>query len=84
MLQWLLLLLCPLMMLFCMKGMSHGGKKDCHSHNKGKNLADIDGLQKQVSNLIEQNTKLSEEVKHLQAANFSVDSLKETNKKVIS
>ncbi|OQP03889.1 hypothetical protein B1690_17115 [Geobacillus sp. 46C-IIa] len=27
--EWLAYLLCPLMMLFCMKGMFTGRKKDC-------------------------------------------------------
>ena len=58
--QWLLLLLCPLMMLFCMKG--HKG-----SHTKHSNIHsdEMKTLQKQLLNLQEQNRELADEVKTL-------------------
>jgi Protein of unknown function (DUF2933) len=57
--EWILLLLCPLMMLFCMKGMFTSGKKDCHG---SKEMAD---LKKQLNVMKEQNRSLIEQVNHL-------------------
>jgi hypothetical protein len=65
--EWLLYLMCPLMMLFCMKGLFSGGKKDCHT--KENHLNEMNELKKQVSSLTEQNQKLSEEVKSLHLSN---------------
>lgn len=52
-------LLCPLMMLFCMRGM-FSKDKDCH-----KKPQQNDVLQKQMSNLEEQNRKLMQEIQEL-------------------
>lgn len=60
--QWLLSLLCPLMMLFCMKGMFTGGKKDCHTKQSNNTSDDMKFLQMQVQQLQEQNRKLADEV----------------------
>ncbi|PGT79579.1 DUF2933 domain-containing protein [Bacillus sp. AFS040349] len=84
--EWLLFLLCPLMMLFCMKGMFSGGKKDCHS--KQNNSENLKSLQMQVQNLQEQNMKLMDEMKsHKQASENKVISIsknKDTNQKITS
>jgi cell division protein FtsB len=81
--QWLLLLLCPLMMLFCMRGMHTGGKKDCHSnHSMHSNSSsdEIQSLQKQLKTLQDQNMKLADEVKSLKNQDRqNVISLTKTN-----
>lgn len=59
-LQYLLLLLCPLMMIFCMKG-HFGGHKHNHNH-ESHSMNDID---KKVGNLLEENAKLRQEVDDL-------------------
>lgn len=70
--EFLLLLACPLMMLFCMKGMFTGNKD-----KKGKEevqLSEKDGLQEiqlQMAELIEQNHKLTEEVNTLKGSNVT-------------
>lgn len=69
--EWILYLLCPLMMLFCMKGMFSSDKKNCHTTNKGNHSEDINELKNQVHNLMDQNKKLSDEVKHLQSSKGS-------------
>ncbi|MCM3409866.1 DUF2933 domain-containing protein [Metabacillus litoralis] len=61
--EWLLYLLCPLMMLFCMKGIFTGGKKDCHSKQENIKNEQMKSLQLQVHNLQEQNMKLINEIK---------------------
>ncbi len=63
--EWLLYLLCPLMMLFCMKGMFTGGKKDCHSKQVNTPSEDMKSLQMEVKKLQEQNMKLVDEMKEL-------------------
>lgn len=57
-LSWLPLLICPLMMLFCMRGM-FGGKKDCQSTKGQPDLA------KKLESLELQNTQLIQEVNEL-------------------
>ncbi|CAM3686799.1 hypothetical protein GCM10009865_43480 [Aeromicrobium ponti] len=64
----LLYLLCPLMMLFCMKGMFSGGKKDC-TKKTSNSSDDIKSLHMQVQILQEQNTKLMEDMKSLKTIN---------------
>ncbi|WP_141432575.1 DUF2933 domain-containing protein [Bacillus sp. 03113] len=56
-LQYLLFLLCPLMMIFCMKG--HGGS---HKHQDSHITRD---LNRKVVNLQEENKKLKNEVDSL-------------------
>ncbi|USK62376.1 DUF2933 domain-containing protein [Peribacillus asahii] len=68
----ILYLLCPLMMLFYMKSMCSSDKKNCHSTNKRNHLENINALKSQVHNLMVQNKKLSEEVKHLQSTKGNV------------
>ncbi|KAB7664159.1 DUF2933 domain-containing protein [Bacillus sp. B1-b2] len=70
--EWILYLLCPLMMLFCMKGMFSSDKKNCHSTNKGNHSEDINVLKSQVHNLMDENKKLSEEVELLQSSKGNV------------
>jgi Protein of unknown function (DUF2933) len=55
--EWILLLLCPLMMLFCMKGMFTSGK----SHDS----KEITDLKKQLDVMKEQNSSLIEQVNQL-------------------
>ncbi|MGG0717135.1 DUF2933 domain-containing protein [Robertmurraya massiliosenegalensis] len=54
--EWLLLLICPLMMIFMMKGHSHGGHK---RHNTSK---EIDS---KMSLLEKENERLQEEINNL-------------------
>jgi hypothetical protein len=82
--EWLLYLLCPLMMLFCMKGMFTGGKKDCHSKQVNNSTDEMKSLQMQVRNLQEQNMKLMDEMKSFKQANVPSISNKDTNQKIIS
>lgn len=68
MLEWLILLACPLMMLFCMKGMFSGsGKKDCNTKNAQSTdtSTDVASLQKQMNMITEQNKLLLEEINEL-------------------
>lgn len=51
------------MMLFCMKGMFSGGKKDCHTKQSKTTSDEMKSLQSQIQNLQEQNHKLMEEMK---------------------
>jgi hypothetical protein len=55
-LPFLLLLLCPLMMIFCMKGM--GGHKHHHSHSSND-------MEEKMSKLELENEKLRKEVNAL-------------------
>jgi Protein of unknown function (DUF2933) len=56
--EWLVYLICPLMMLFCMKGMLPG-KKNCHDSNE------LSAVKKQLEIVSEQNKKLSERLNSL-------------------
>ena len=68
-LQILAVLACPLMMLFCMKGMFGG--KGHHSHkNSGQShwastSEEVKALQIKMAELIEQNNKLTKEIQAL-------------------
>ncbi|MDC3418130.1 DUF2933 domain-containing protein [Aquibacillus salsiterrae] len=67
----LLLLACPLMMLFCMKGMFTGNKdKDSKSSNvvKGPQQDELQSVQLKMAELMEQNHKLMEEVNALKSS----------------
>jgi hypothetical protein len=55
--EFLLLLACPLMMLFCMKGMFMGNKD-----SKANTSQEIQQMQIQMGELIEQNHKLMKEL----------------------
>ncbi|AGK55647.1 DUF2933 domain-containing protein [Bacillus sp. 1NLA3E] len=57
-LQFLLVLLCPLMMIFCMKGHMGGHKQNHDLHN-------LNDLDKKVGNLLDENAKLRKEVADL-------------------
>lgn len=65
--EWLTLLLfaaCPLMMLFCMKGMF--SKKDTvKSHSVASQPSEIQSLQVKMADLMEQNHQLMKEVEGL-------------------
>lgn len=66
--EWLTLLLfaaCPLMMLFCMKGMFFGNKKEStKSHNvpDSTETNQMQSIQVKMAELIEQNHQLTKEV----------------------
>lgn len=53
------------MMLFCMKGMFSGGKKDCNTKQSLASSDEMKSLQTQIQNLQEQNIKLMEEMKSM-------------------
>lgn len=57
--KYLPFLLCPLMMLFCMRGIFSKNKK-CHVHANGNSK-----LEKQISNLENQNQMLIREIEGL-------------------
>ncbi|GGF92538.1 DUF2933 domain-containing protein [Paenibacillus aceti] len=65
--SWLILLICPLMMIFMMFGMkgSHG-HGDGHGHDYGHAVNAMDqGVQQQLRELRAQNEQLRREVDHL-------------------
>ncbi|MDC3413283.1 DUF2933 domain-containing protein [Aquibacillus sp. 3ASR75-11] len=67
----LLLLACPLMMLFCMKGMSGEHKKKdgkATEQTAAVQSQELDALKTNMTDLMEQNHKLSEELKALKAS----------------
>lgn len=59
------------MMLFCMKGMFSGGKKDCHTKQPTTSSDEMKSLQTQIQNLKEQNNKLMEEMKSVRQTHSS-------------
>lgn len=64
--ELLLLLACPLMMVFCMKGMFSGSKnKEVKKEAQQLRQGDLQTVQQQVAELMEQNNKLIEEVHSL-------------------
>ncbi|WP_336788284.1 DUF2933 domain-containing protein [Paenibacillus sp. MMO-177] len=76
--QWLSILAvfaCPLMMLFCMKGMFSGhkhssAKKDCHNSSN----QNVQSLQLKMAELMEQNHKLTKEIENLKQASNTAES----------
>lgn len=62
--QLLLYLACPLMMLFCMKGMfmGHKDKKNKEAVNVSSSAQDIQSLQIQMAELMEENKRLEREI----------------------
>ena len=60
--ELLLLLACPLMMVFCMKGMFSGNKE---SKGDQTQQSDLQSLQLKMADLMEQNNKLSQEMENL-------------------
>ncbi|MDC3412250.1 DUF2933 domain-containing protein [Aquibacillus sp. 3ASR75-11] len=71
--SWVLLLLlaCPLMMLFCMKGMSSGNKEEKTANqnavqqgNQG-NASEVEALQIKMAVIMEQNHELMNEIKSI-------------------
>ncbi|UOF92339.1 DUF2933 domain-containing protein [Fodinisporobacter ferrooxydans] len=73
----LLLLACPLMMLFCMKGM-FGGKKDGGSHGETETSVitqtKFNRMQIQMADLIEQNHNLMKEIQALKESSLQESS----------
>lgn len=63
--ETLLLLACPLMMLFCMKGMFSGNKEKETKGNQTQQQSDFQSLQIKMADLMEQNHKLTQEVENL-------------------
>jgi cell division protein FtsB len=64
--EWLLYLLCPLMMVVCMIGLFKSGKKES-SANQVKSGTDLNDLKGKMESLLEQNKLLTQEVKGLQS-----------------
>ncbi|WP_050183915.1 DUF2933 domain-containing protein [Domibacillus robiginosus] len=62
--QIVALLLCPLMMLFCMKGMFRGHKHS-HSDQQQPSATELQELKLLVDNLTEKNRLLTEEVQFI-------------------
>jgi hypothetical protein len=78
--EYLLLLACPLMMIFCMKGMMGGSKgKDA----KGKmeqpqvSLNEMQALQMKMAEMMEQNQKMMKELQSMKES----QSMKEASSK---
>ncbi|MDK8642999.1 MULTISPECIES: DUF2933 domain-containing protein [Bacillati] len=64
--QILILLLCPLMMLFCMKGMFSGNKdKIKNSDHQQVSQTELQSLHIKMADLIEQNHNLTKEIHSL-------------------
>jgi hypothetical protein len=77
-LQLLTFLACPLMMLFCMKGMFSGSKdKNTGSAQTHVSQHDMQQLQIKMADLIEQNHKLSNEIETLKTKPSNVIELTE-------
>lgn len=75
-LPFLLLLLCPLMMIFCMRGHGHGDKGHNHSHEShsvdahkmhSMDQYKMNELMGKVDLLTEQNSQLKEELQALKS-----------------
>lgn len=77
-LPFLLLLLCPLMMIFCMRGHGHGDKGHNHNHSHESHSVDahkmhsmdqykMNELMGKVDLLTEQNSQLKEELQALKS-----------------
>lgn len=61
--EWLLVLACPLMMLFCMKGMFTGNKEKKESSPQSNvSQQEMQQLQIQMGEMMEQNNKLMNEL----------------------
>ncbi|MFZ3579089.1 DUF2933 domain-containing protein [Virgibacillus sp. DJP39] len=68
--EFLLLLACPLMMLFCMKGMFGGNKNKDSKENSNSQLQtsqqeELQSVQLKMADIMEQNHQLAKEVKSL-------------------
>lgn len=96
--EWLtlsILLACPLIMLFCMRGM-HGGKKGhTHHHGKGDEKQTVteegkvsqqqwETLQTQMAALTEENRHLKQEVESMKASQSTPNKLRSSFKKDVS
>jgi len=82
--SYLLLLACPLMMLFCMKGMFSGNKdKKGDAPQSGVSSQELRDLQIKMADLMEQNQKLTREVQAMKGSHSNVVELNE-EKRVIS
>jgi hypothetical protein len=74
--EWLLLLACPLMMLFCMKGMFTGNKKD-NTPQSNVSQQEMQQLQIRMGEMMEQNHKLMKELESRKPLPSNVVELKE-------
>jgi hypothetical protein len=82
--EWLSILAflaCPLMMLFCMKGM-FGSKSKSKESLKATSEVDMKNLQINMTKLMEQNQKLMKEVESLKGKSTNVVDLKESKREV--
>jgi hypothetical protein len=76
--EWLLLLACPLMMLFCMKGM-FTGNKDTKNNSAQSNVSnqELQQMQIKMGEIMEQNHKLMKELESRNQSPSNVVDLKE-------
>ncbi len=96
--EWLTLLIllaCPLMMLFCMRGM-HGGKKGhAHHHSNGDEKQTLtakgevsqqqwETLQTQMAALTEENRHLRQEVESMKVSQSTPNKMRSPFKKDVS
>jgi hypothetical protein len=79
----LLLLACPLMMLFCMKGMFTGNKDSKTTAQSNVSQQEIQQLQIKMAEMMEQNQKLMREMESKKAAPSNVVEL-EQQKRALS
>jgi translation elongation factor P/translation initiation factor 5A len=81
----LLLLACPLMMLFCMKGM-FTGNKDSKTSSTQSNASqhEIQQMQIQMADLMEQNQKLMKEMQSVKGTSSNVVELNDQQKRALS
>ncbi len=83
--QILILLLCPLMMLFCMKGMFSGNKdKNKNSDHQQVSATEFQDLQIKMADLIEQNHNLTKEIHSLKEKKNPSAAIKEIPRKKVS
>lgn len=76
--EWLLYLACPLMMLFCMKGMFTGNKdKKGNAPQSNVSQQEMQQLQIQMGEMMEQNHKLMKELESRKPSPSNVVELKE-------
>jgi sensor histidine kinase YesM len=80
----LLLLACPLMMLFCMKGMFTGNKDSKTTAESNASQQELQQMQIKMAEMMEQNQKLMREMESKKATPSNVVELNEQQKRALS
>jgi hypothetical protein len=83
--SFLLLLACPLMMLFCMKGMFTGNKDSkASSAQSNASQQEIQQMQIKMAELMEQNQKLMREMDSQRSTSANVVDMNDQQKRALS